>query len=259
MPSIHRSPIFSSFIFYLTSFIVLLIVYTVYQFYTLPDVTEFSGKFPQKTAFMQYRENYNKNHKLPYKIRYRFIPYDQIPETLVRTVVVAEDASFWVHEGIDWFELKESLRKNLKEGSFIRGGSTITQQVAKNLYLSPEKSIGRKIQEWFIARRLEKNLSKSRILELYMNIIEWGMGNFGIGAAAAFYFGKSPADLTLNEMIRLVAVLPNPQAMRPDKVNQAVLWRSSEILDRLKRFQFIDQQEYIRVSFELDSLFSENR
>lgn len=188
------------------------------------------------------------------QILYRWISIRQIPVTLRRCVVVAEDASFWVHRGIDWFEIKESIEKNLEEKKFSRGGSTITQQLAKNLYLSPQKNIRRKLQELLIARRLEKNFRKTRILELYLNIAQWGKNVFGVRAASEFYFHKSPGQLELNEMIRLAAVLPNPKRLRPTLVNRSVLWRSKVILKRLGRFKFIDRQQFEKTAFQLDSL-----
>jgi monofunctional biosynthetic peptidoglycan transglycosylase len=222
----------------------LLIFYLTYTYFTTPDVKKWRKENPKKTAFMRIRENdqdYLKHRK--HKI-YKWISYPDIPELLRRTVIVAEDASFWIHEGIDWFELQESIKKNIGKQSFRRGGSTITQQLARNLYLSPERTINRKVREWFIARELENHLKKSRILEIYLNIAEWGYNIFGIKAACLYYFKKLPTELELHEMVRLAAVLPNPLEMDPRAVSRSVLWRSNEILRRLLIYEFIDESEY---------------
>ena len=125
----------------------------------------------------------------------RWVRYARISPNLKRAVLVAEDTGFWQHEGIDFEQMKESMEVNIERMEFARGGSTITQQLAKNLYLSPSKNPIRKIREILIARRLEAELTKQRILELYLNVIEWGDGIYGAEAAARTYFGKSAADL----------------------------------------------------------------
>ena len=120
-----------------------------------------------------------------------WVPYARISQHLTRAVLVAEDDAFWEHEGIDLDELQKSLELDWARGRFVRGGSTITQQLAKNLYLSPSKNPVRKLRELVIARRLEAELKKSRILELYLNVIEWGDGLYGVESASRTYFGKS--------------------------------------------------------------------
>ena len=129
----------------------------------------------------------------------RWVPYGASRPNLKRAVLVAEDGAFWKHEGIDFDQLKESMEINLERMEFARGGSTITQQLAKNLYLSPSKNPIRKVREFLIARRLEAELSKQRILELYLNVIEWGDGIYGAEAAARTYFHKSAAELAPQE------------------------------------------------------------
>jgi monofunctional biosynthetic peptidoglycan transglycosylase len=203
---------------------------------------------------MDFREKDKNYVKKRNKVFYKWIPLSQIPDLMQKTIIVSEDAAFWSHEGIDWYEIRESLKKNIREGEFLRGGSTITQQVARNLYLTPEKNVSRKIKEWVITKELEKSLKKSEILELYLNIAEWGYNIFGINAAAQYYFHKSPQDLTLDEMIRLAAVLPNPLNMRPDQLNRSVLWRSKIILERLNHFEYIDTVQYEETLAKLDRL-----
>ena len=125
----------------------------------------------------------------------RWVSYGRISPNLKRAVLVTEDAAFWEHDGVDFEQLKESIEVNLERMEFERGASTITQQLAKNLYLSPSKNPIRKLRELLIARRLEAELSKQRILEIYLNVIEWGDGIYGAEAAARTYFGKSAAEL----------------------------------------------------------------
>ncbi len=231
-------------IFYLSSFLLLLLFYMAYLYLTLPDVSYLKTKNPKTTAFMEIRIQNKEYLKHRNKVAYRYIPLGEIPELMRQTVIIAEDASFWIHEGIDWFEVKESIRKNIEEREFSRGGSTITQQLARNLYLSPRKNVSRKIREWMIARTIEKHLKKSRILELYLNVVEWGYNIFGIDAASRIYFNKKPSELYLDEMIRLAAVLPNPLEMKPTHVTSSVLWRSKVILRRLQHYGFIPEEEY---------------
>ncbi len=242
---------------YLLSYFLLTGLFLLVQYATLPDVSIWNKKQPLTTSLIEQRESMYKTSITPNKVLYHWIPFIQIPDLFLKTIVVAEDASFWLHEGIDWFEVSESMKKNLKKGQFVRGGSTITQQVAKNLYLSPDKSVSRKVREWFIARKLEKKLNKSRILELYVNIVEWGPGVFGMITACEAYFDKAPADLSLSEMVRLAAVLPNPINMRPDQVSKSVQWRSLVILNRLNRFNFISEDQFTKVTAEIDSLHSQ--
>jgi len=180
-----------------------------------------------------------------------------MPDLLIKGVIVAEDASFWIHEGIDWFEVRESIKKNITEGEFSRGGSTITQQVARNLYLSPKKTINRKVREWLIARELEKHLTKRRILELYLNIAEWGYNIFGIEAASQSYFGHTTSQLDLHQLVRLVAVLPNPLDMNPVQVSSEVHWRSKIILQRLLKYKFIEEDTYLETMTYIDYLYEE--
>ncbi len=259
MKLIFKNPFFRFWSFYLFSYIVLVLVFVFYLYMTLPDVAIWNKKNPAETILMKYREkdrDYVKHRK---KSIYLWTSYREIPELMRQTVIVAEDASFWIHNGIDWFEVKESLKKNIEEGEFARGGSTITQQVAKNLYLKPDKEISRKFKEWLIAFDLERRLKKSRILELYLNIAEWGYNVFGIGAAAEVYFEKSPSDLTLDEMVRLAAVLPNPLEMNPSQINYGVLWRSRIILKRLVQYGYITENDYEFTLELLQFMYEENK
>jgi len=166
---------------------------------------------PRETAFMAYRmaELREKNPKA--ELRYRFVPYDRIATSLKRAMIAAEDAHFVEHEGFDWDGIQLALEKNQKKGRIVAGGSTITQQLAKNLFLSPARSYVRKAEEAVITLMLEAILDKQRIFELYLNVIEWGNGVFGAEAAAQRHFGATAARLTPEQAARLAAMAPNPR------------------------------------------------
>jgi monofunctional glycosyltransferase len=166
-----------------------------YVYLTLPDVRPLAASNPETTAFMELRaEEARAAGRTPRRV-HRWVRYDRISSTLKRAVLVAEDARFWRHEGVDYHELRESIETNLERGRLARGGSTITQQLAKNLYLSPARNPLRKLRELIIARRLEAALTKRRILELYLNVVEWGDGIYGAEAAARAYFRKPASAL----------------------------------------------------------------
>ena len=159
--------------------------------------------------------------------------YARISPDLKRAVLVAEDDAFWQHEGVDFEQLQESIVKDWARRQFARGGSTITQQLAKNLYLSPSKNPLRKVREWVIARRLEAELKKARILELYLNVIEWGDGVYGIEAASRTYFGKPAAELGAAESALLAAAIVNPRRLNPARPTAGLLRRQQVILHRM--------------------------
>ncbi|MEP7274922.1 MAG: monofunctional biosynthetic peptidoglycan transglycosylase [Betaproteobacteria bacterium] len=166
---------------------------------------------PHETAFMSYRmaELRDKNPKA--ELRYRFVPYDRIATSLKRAMIAAEDARFVDHEGFDWGGIQSALEKNQRKGRIVAGGSTITQQLAKNLFLSPARSYLRKAEEAVITLMLEAILDKQRIFELYLNVIEWGSGVFGAEAAAQRYFGTTAGRLAPEQAARLAAMAPNPR------------------------------------------------
>jgi len=165
-----------------------------------------------------------------------FVHLKDIAEDMVYAVVASEDGYFYSHHGVDWLALHRALRKNLRAMGFVQGGSTITMQVARYLFLSRERTISRKIAEIFLALKMERYLSKERILELYLNTAHFGMGQDGILAAARNYFGKHPKDLTLSEAAFLAGVLPEPPFDRR-KVTPEFVWRCQRrVLERLHAF-----------------------
>jgi monofunctional glycosyltransferase len=200
---------------------------------TLPDVRSLARTPPQSTAFMRLRESQARDNGQAARRRQRWVSYDAISPNLKRAVQVAEDAAFWSHEGLDFDEIKASMEKNWQEGEFSRGASTITQQLAKNLYLSPSRNPYRKVQELFIARRLEAVLTKRRIFELYLNLIEWGDGIWGAEAAARSYFGISAAELDPSQSALLAGAIINPRVYSPARPNARLLRRQAIILGRM--------------------------
>ena len=161
------------------------------------------------------------------------MPYSRISQNLKRAVLVAEDDAFWQHEGVDLEQLKISIQSDIEGGKAVRGGSTITQQLAKNLYLSPSRDPLRKLRELIIARRLEAALSKARIFEIYLNVIEWGDGIWGAEAAARSYFGTSAASLGPDQAALLAGAIINPRVYSPAHPNARLLRRQRIIRSRM--------------------------
>jgi monofunctional glycosyltransferase len=204
-----------------------------YIYLTLPDVRVLRTQNPQTTAFIELRARQAEARGHPARRTQRWVTYGRISSSLKRAVLVAEDGAFWQHDGVDYQQLKESMETNLERMEFARGASTITQQLAKNLYLSPSKNPLRKLRELLIARRLEAELSKQRILELYLNVIEWGNGIYGAEAAARSYFGKSAADLTPPESALLAASIPKTRVFDPGHPNARLRRRQDMVLRRM--------------------------
>ena len=185
-------------------------------FYLLyPDVSRLKRENPPKTAFMEYRERQRQEAGIRRPIRQKWVPLAAISPYAVKAVIIAEDDKFWSHEGFDFAAIQKALEKDLRKKRFRAGGSTISQQLVKNLYLTPEKSIVRKLKEAILTWRLERNLSKRRIIEIYLNVAEWGDGIFGIEAAARHYFGKGADALSAREAAALAVVLPAPLRYNP--------------------------------------------
>ena len=207
--------------------------YVAYIYLSLPDVRPLRTTNPKTTAFMELRarEAHAKGH--PVVQEHRWVSYARISPNLKRAVIVTEDSAFWQHEGVDYAQLKEAMEENLERLEFARGASTITQQLAKNLYLSPSKNPLRKLRELLITRRLEAELTKQRILELYLNVIEWGDGVWGAEAAARHYFRKPAADLSPAESALLAAAIANPHVFDPGHPSARLRRRQQMIMGRM--------------------------
>jgi monofunctional biosynthetic peptidoglycan transglycosylase len=202
-----------------------------YIYLALPDVRRLRAANPETTAFIELRARQARARGEQPKRVQSWIGYARISGNLKRAVLVAEDSAFWQHDGVDFEQLKESMEINLERRGFVRGASTITQQLAKNLYLSPSKNPVRKLRELLIARRLEGELPKQRILEIYLNVIEWGDGIYGADAAARTYFRKSAADLGPQESALLAGAIINPRVLDPGHPT-TVLRRRQELIMR---------------------------
>ena len=207
--------------------------YVAYTYLTLPDVRSLAKTNPSTTAFMELRKAEARDAGRKFAIRHTWIPYRSVSPNLRRAVLVTEDAAFFDHDGIDLDEIKASLERNWEEGQFLRGGSTITQQLAKNLYLSPSRNPIRKLTELMIARRLEAALTKQRIFELYLNLIEWGDGVFGCEAAARAYFRSSCSSLSMEDAALLAGAIINPRVHNPAKPTRRLLRRQQIILKKM--------------------------
>lgn len=188
-----------------------------------------------------------------------YVPIGQISSSLQNAIIASEDAAFWDHEGIDWVELRKSFETNLEKGRFARGGSTITQQLAKNVYLSAEKSLLRKIKEAVIATRIEKQYSKKLILEKYLNVVEFDKNVYGVKAAAKHYFGVAPSSLTIAQSAWLAFLLPNPpkysMSFHRNKLTPFAFKQMSEIINRLRRFKKISEDERNQAIYEARGMF----
>jgi monofunctional biosynthetic peptidoglycan transglycosylase len=204
-----------------------------YEWVCLPDVRPLRTRNPTSTAFMTLRASEAAAEGRAWQPAWRWTSYSRISSSLKRAVIVTEDAGFWGHDGVDLKELRISIEDSLRRGVAPRGASTITQQLAKNLYLSPSYNPVRKLVELMIARRLEAELTKTRIFEIYLNVIEWGDGVWGAEAAARRYFGKSAADLNVEESALLAGAIINPRIYTPSRPNARLLRRKQIILGRL--------------------------
>jgi monofunctional biosynthetic peptidoglycan transglycosylase len=206
----------------------------VYLYLTVPDVRPLKDHDPDITAFMQLRDREARaKGERPQRLQ-GWVGYNRISPHLTRAVLVAEDSSFWEHEGIDLDQMLKAWMINFEVGRVLRGGSTITQQLAKNLYLSPSRNPLRKFRELLIARRLEAELSKRRILELYLNLIEWGDGIWGAEAAARTYFGKPARAVSAPEAALMAGAIINPRVLNPLSPSERLLARQQLILRRMR-------------------------
>jgi len=199
----------------------------------VPDVRPLVDENPTTTAFMDLRADEARAEGRSLVLAHTWVPLDRIDPDLQRAVLTAEDDAFWEHDGVDWKQLEEAMAVNWERKQWVRGASTVSQQLAKNLYLSPARHPLRKLRELMITRRLESVLGKRRILEIYLNVIEWGDGVFGAEAAARTYFGKSAASLTRAEAALLAGAIINPRVLNPANPSRGLRRRQQIILGRM--------------------------
>ena len=191
--------------------VVVVVAFVALQLWYVAHIWWWKEHAPRETAFMAQRLQELRERNPQARLQYVWVPYDRISVNLKRAMIAAEDAKFVEHEGFDWDGIQHAIDKNARRGRVVAGGSTITQQLAKNLFLSGDKSYLRKGEEALITLMLEAMLDKRRIFELYLNVIEWGNGVFGCEAAARRYFNESAAQLSGEQAARLAAMAPNPR------------------------------------------------
>lgn len=217
--------------------LLVLIVLAAIQFWFLVHVWYWAGHNPESTAFMRARLEILQEDNPRARLRQQWVPYQRISGHLKRAIVAAEDAKFVAHNGFDWEGIQKAYEKNLREGEIVAGGSTITQQLAKNLFFSGERAWWRKAQEAAVAVMLETIMSKRRILEIYLNVIEWGDGVFGAEAAARYHYGSSAAGLSAEQAARLTAMVPSPRRYGPGSDTAYLQRRTQTILVRMNGAQ----------------------
>ena len=212
--------------------------YLAYEIVTFPDVAVLARANPKSTAWMEMRA---KEARAKGKRARRFQSWKPLPSIsagLKNAVLIAEDAAFFQHDGLDYDEIREAIKINTEKMEFARGASTITQQLAKNLYLSPSRNPVRKLKELLLTVALERHLSKRRIFEIYLNVIEWGDGVYGAEAAARTYYGKSCSDLSDEEAAALAAVIINPRRYSPVQPNRRIRNRIARIKAQMIKYRY---------------------
>lgn len=214
------------------------------------EIAELGKRFPQKTALMRAREREARRQGTDLEMLHEPVEFSAISPRIIDALVASEDARFFSHEGVDWREMKAAVEQSAKEGTRLRGASTLTQQLAKNLYLSERRSPVRKLKELWITRDLEQAHSKERLLALYLNSVEWGDGVFGVQAASRVWFGKRASEVTLGEAAALVAMLPNPRRIGPS-AHESWKKRTDRVLRRLTAEGKVTQKAADQAAAEL--------
>lgn len=223
---------------YIKRGLVLLVTFIVlYQIWIFLHICWWIKFNPHSSAFMQDRLEIIQMKRPDAELKHKWVNYEKISINLKRAVIASEDAKFLEHEGFDWDGIQKAYEKNLKKGKIVAGGSTISQQLAKNLFLSTKRTPWRKAQEAVITLMLEKMLSKRRILEIYLNVIEWGNGVFGAEAAARHYYKTSALKLSSGQAARLAAMIPNPRFYDKHQYTRYLNRRTATIQARMYMVQ----------------------
>lgn len=218
---------------FLWSLLVAIAIFLVVQLFFLIQIWWWIDHNPESTAFMDRQLSVLQEKNPKARLKHKWVPYNRISNHLKRAIIAAEDARFSGHEGIDWVALQKAYEKNAKKGKVVAGGSTITQQLAKNLFLSGERSYVRKGQEVIITYMLEAMMEKERIFEIYLNVVEWGVGVYGAEAAARHYYGVSAASLASWQAARLAVMLPRPRFYDKNRRSAYLARRTDLILRRM--------------------------
>lgn len=208
-----------------------IVLFLLLQIYFLLSICWWIQFNPSSTSFMREQESLLQEKDPSFQLQHQWVPYQRISKNLKRAVIVSEDDGFSEHDGVNWDAMEKAFEKNKKKGKVVSGGSTITQQLAKNLFLSGSRSYYRKGQELIITYMLEVCLNKERILEIYLNVVEWGVGVFGAESASKHYYGVSASALSPSQAARLAVMLPKPRYYDKNK-NSSYLQRRSEIILR---------------------------
>lgn len=211
----------------------LIVLLTLYQVWLFSHVWWWVDHNPSTSAFMDEQLTKLQQDDPEAELRHQWVTYDRISPNLKRALIASEDAKFLDHEGFDWEGIQTAWEKNLKKGRIVAGGSTISQQLAKNLFLSSRKTPWRKGEEAIITLMLEKMMSKRRIFEIYLNVIEWGNGVFGAEAAARHYYKSSAASLSAAQAAKLAAMVPNPRYFDSHRSDRKLLRKSAIIQRRM--------------------------
>ncbi|HET7826243.1 MAG TPA: monofunctional biosynthetic peptidoglycan transglycosylase [Anaeromyxobacter sp.] len=222
----------------------------------LPDPAPLARENPRTTALIEQRRAEARASRRPFRPAQAWVPLDRISPVLVKAVLASEDANFFGHDGIDWEAIRGAAEHDLKVGRFARGASTITQQLARNLWLGTEKSLWRKAKEAVLAAKLERALPKKRILALYLNVAEMGDGAFGVEAGARQRFGTSAAALTPAQAVVLASLLPAPRRADLARPSTWLRARSRRLLDRLRDHGRLTADEHRSASAELERILA---
>jgi monofunctional glycosyltransferase len=236
--------IFRRFLWACFAFILFGILFTLYSLFSNRDLCDLANVNPKTTAFIEERKEEWKDKGSKRKIYQVWVPLSAISPHLKNAVILSEDPNFYRHHGLDFYAIGLAFRTNLEEGELKVGASTITQQLMKNLYLSPSRNPLRKWHEAILALRVERCVKKNRILEIYLNVIEWGESTYGIEAASRKYFGKSAAALAPAEAAMLAEMIPNPIYYNPYKRSTTLMKRRNEILRAMVHTGKISKAQY---------------
>lgn len=215
----------------------LVAAFLAYQGYVALRIWWWDDHNPTSTAFMDARLSAMREKNPAARLKQQWVPYSKISNNLKRAILVAEDDKFADHEGFDWDGIQKAMEKNEKKGKVVAGGSTITQQLAKNLFLSGDRSFIRKGEEALITVIMENILGKERILEIYLNVIEWGDGVFGAEAASRHYYGLSASQLSVEQAAKLAAMVPRPRFYDRNRNAPWLMKKTQIIIERMPRAQ----------------------
>jgi monofunctional glycosyltransferase len=224
--------------------LIFMIFYTVHCIFSVPDLCMLKTRTPKTSAFMEMRKEQWEEKNQKRKIDRRWVPLSSISRNLRNAVIAAEDPNFYHHHGLDFYSIKIAFQENWEEKKIVVGASTITQQLMKNLYLSPSQNPLRKWKEAVLALRVERCVKKDRILEIYLNTIEWGESTYGVEAAARRYFGKSASSLNAGESALLAAMIPNPIQRNPYVRNPSLWRKKNAILGYMRKRGSLSKEQY---------------